>query len=364
MKNAYSTQAIQQQAASYVTRLYSGEMSAQEERAILAWRQQSELHEEEFQQMLALWELSNSLYQPAKMRSKQERIFTRRAFAIAASVCFVMVALYLTWQPEHLPDISAPTQIASYESEHQPAASEPRITPPALPLQERRYINTGIGEVDTVGLSDGTSVTLNSATVIQVTFNDNERQVVLLEGEAFFDVTPDPKRPFIIDTGNQKIRVVGTKFNVRKSNGDVRVAVVEGVVAVSRSRAHETEGREPEVLDDYLLEAGSVGSFSASAEVIVPKSYAQVSQAHQWRKGLFRFDDETLAAVVDEFNRYRTTKLRIVDADAGNLRISGVFHFGEGEGLVEALRATLPIEIVPVAGELQVRLLTDDSTEQ
>ncbi|MCH8492712.1 MAG: FecR domain-containing protein [Idiomarina sp.] len=354
--------AVQQQAAIYVTRLYSGEMSSQEERDIFAWRQQADLHEQEFQQVLALWELSNSLYQPAKVQKKVPRKLAQRALSVAASVCFAVVAMYFLWQPEQELGTPSSEQMAQQsESQQQPGNVESPTV--ALPQVERRYIYTSVGEVNTVGLSDGSSVTLNSATVIQVAFTEGERQVVLLEGEAFFDVTSDPQRPFTIDTGNQKIRVVGTKFNVRKSNGDLRVAVVEGVVAVSRGRSKEVSDSEAEVLDDYVLEAGSVGSFSESAEVIVPQSYAQVSQAHQWRKGFFRFDDESLATVVDEFNRYRTTKLRIVDPAAADLRISGVFHFGEGEGLVEALRATLPIEIVPEGGELQVRMQAAEHRE-
>lgn len=359
MKKIDTEHFIQQQAARYVTRLYSGEMSAQEEREISAWRQQSEQHEQEFQQMLSLWELSNSLYQPAKVRKKPQKL-ARRGLSLAASIGFAAVLLYFLWQPDQ-PGIPEDTRFANQSEQQQ--STDTQVASPAvtMPLIERRYVHTGVGEVDTVRLSDGSTVTLNSATVIQVAFNAGERQVVLLEGEAFFDVTSDPQRPFIIDTGNQKIRVVGTKFNVRKSNGDLRVAVVEGVVAVSRGRAKEVDTGESEVFEDYVLEAGSVGSFSASAEVIVPASFAQVSQAHQWRKGLFRFDDEPLAVVVDEFNRYRTTKLRIVDPAAADLRISGVFHFGEGEGLVDALRATLPIEIVPEAGELQVRLRNAES---
>lgn len=342
----------QEQAALYVTRIHSGELTAQEEREILAWRKESSQHEAEFQTMLNLWDLSNSLYQPVKSKYARKRRYAAWGLSSAASVAIVAMLIYFLL-PLQSVMIEEPLQTTQ--------ESEPtHIETPQLPVAqqiERRYVTTGQGEVDTVGLSDGSSVTLNTSTVIQVAFNESERQVLLLEGEAFFDVTSDPARPFVIDTGTQKIRVIGTKFNVRKSNGDVRVAVIEGTVAVSRNKRseYEDEDEQPD-LKDYVLQAGSVGSFSATAEVVVPASYEQVTDAQSWRKGVFRFDEEKLDVVVQEFNRYRTRKLRIIDAEAADLRISGVFHFGEGEGLVEALRATLPIEIEETNNELLVRL--------
>lgn len=341
-----------EQAAFYVTRLHSGELTAQEEREILAWRRANEHHEAEFQTMLNLWDLSNSLYQPVKSRYARKRRLAFWGLSSAASVALVTMLLYFMLPLESV--VTDSPQKAAQELENA-IVEVPQL--PAIPRIERRYVTTGQGEVDTVGLSDGSSVTLNTSTVIQIAFNESERQVLLLEGEAFFDVTSDPARPFVIDTGSQKIRVIGTKFNVRKSNGDIRVAVIEGTVAVSRNKRSEYEGEdEQQELNDYVLQAGSVGSFSATAEVVVPASPEQVIDAQSWRKGVFRFDEERLDVVVQEFNRYRTRKLRIIDTEAADLRISGVFHFGEGEGLVEALRATLPIDIEEINNELHVRL--------
>ncbi|MCL4408711.1 MAG: FecR domain-containing protein [Gammaproteobacteria bacterium] len=347
---------IQEQAAYYVTRIHSGELSAQEEREILAWRKLSPQHETEFQTMLNLWDLSNNLYQPVKSKYARKRRYAFLGLSTAASVALTAMLIYVlnplvsvNGEAETSPLVSVEEYSDSYQEVIVPDVAAPKI--------ERRYVMTGSGEVDTVGLSDGSSVTLNTQTVLQVAFNEQERNVILLEGEAFFDVTSDPSRPFIIDTGSQKIRVIGTKFNVRKSNGDVRVAVVEGTVSVSRSQRSDddaqTEVSEP---SDYVLNAGSVGSFSNTAEVVVPSSFEQVTDAQSWRQGVFRFDEERLEVVVKEFNRYRTRKLRIVDAEAAELRISGVFHFGQGEGLVDALRATLPIEIEETNNELLVRV--------
>lgn len=346
----------QEQAAYYVTRIHSGELSAQEEREILAWRKLNSQNETEFQTMLNLWDLSNSLYQPVKSKYARKRRYAFWGLSTAATIAISALLIY-TLNPLVNPS-DAPSELPVVSvQENNDTYQDVTESTPEVPKVERRYVMTESGEVDTVGLSDGTSVTLNTKTVLQVAFNENERNVILLEGEAFFDVTSDPSRPFIIDTGSQKIRVIGTKFNVRKSNGDVRVAVVEGTVSVSRSqRTDQEEGVDAETATDYVLNAGSVGSFSETAEVVVPSSFEQVTDAQSWRQGVFRFDEERLEVVVKEFNRYRTRKLRIVDSEAADLRISGVFHFGRGEGLVEALRATLPIEIEETNTELLVHI--------
>lgn len=362
-------QPVQQQAAHFVTRLYSGELSAQEERQLQQWRYARPEHDEAFQAMLSLWELSNNLYQPVAQQRTLSRRLRSWGISAAAGVLLSAGVLYLAsgWLPSAGP--ATPTLISQSSPQPTKHVSPPKsktveqiaAAVPAMVHQEHRYLQTGVGEVDTVALSDGSTVTLNTATSLQIAFNDEERYVVLVAGEAFFDVESDVNRAFVIDTGEQIIRVLGTKFNVRKEDSAVRVAVVEGKVAVSRMPALTVTGHVPSSEDiefeakDYLLEAGAVGSFSATADVVAGSNFAQVSEAQSWRRGIFRFDDSSLDAVVKEFNRYRSHKIRIVDETAANLRISGVFHFNDGDGLLQALTASLPIELEQAGPEVLIR---------
>lgn len=346
---ANHNQKVTEWAAYFVMRLYSGELSAAEEKQISNWRREDKMHEEEFRKMLSLWELSinlpisNEIEQPTPPRKSWIMV------SAAASVCFAVIALYLLLQPEVPVEIVGTEVVVTQEIELADEIQNEIYT-------EQRYIITQPGKVDTLALSDGSVVTLNGASIIEIDFTEQQRHVVMQEGEAFFDVAVDALRPFVIDIENKRIRVLGTKFNVQKFNGDLYVAVVEGTVSVSKTQELYDESDDVNELTDYVLEAGSVGSFSATEDVIVPSSHTQVTEAQNWRKGVFRFDDESLDIVVDEFNRYRSTKLRIVDSSVANLRISGVFYFGEGTGLVDALRATLPIEITEVDNEMQIRM--------
>jgi ferric-dicitrate binding protein FerR (iron transport regulator) len=87
-------------------------------------------------------------------------------------------------------------------------------------------------------LSDGSVVTLNKYALLSYphTFKGTLRNVDLLKGEAFFSVTPNKAKPFIISTGNTTIKVVGTSFNVKNRNGIVEVIVETGIVQVSRGQ--------------------------------------------------------------------------------------------------------------------------------
>lgn len=358
---------IQQTAAQFVTRLYSGELSGHEERQLQKWRNEHRDHEQALQTMLALWDLSSHLYQPVA----QKRTFRRRlrswAISAAAGVLLSAGILYLATNENTMasdPAVSIVAQTSVGESSSiQSGYRKPTATvgKPEAVRQEHRYLRTGTGEVDTIALSDGSIVTLNTKTTLQVAFNDAERYVVLVEGEAFFDVESDVQRPFVIDTGEQEIRVLGTKFNVRKEESGVRVAVVEGKVAVTRvssiPSANSMNDNYPASFDaeDYLLEAGAIGSFSTTADVVASTNFAQVSEAQNWRRGIFRFDDSSLAEVVKEFNRYRSHKIHLVNEETGNLRISGVFHFNDGEGLLQALSASLPIEFEEVGDDVFIR---------
>lgn len=97
------------------------------------------------------------------------------------------------------------------------------------------YIAQGI--VTTETLPDGTVVTLNAGSSVKFNsrFNGNTRAVALT-GEAFFDVTPNKQKPFVINTDNASIKVVGTSFNVKSSDKETEVIVETGIVEVSKKK--------------------------------------------------------------------------------------------------------------------------------
>ncbi len=104
------------------------------------------------------------------------------------------------------------------------------------PHPEER-IETALGEQHSVVLSDGSLVTLNTASEIELHFSSTHRGITLLEGEALFQVAHDVTRPFEVTAGEVTVRAVGTKFNVDRHSQTLKVTVVEGRVEVATGSA-------------------------------------------------------------------------------------------------------------------------------
>lgn len=334
---------IHQQAAYYVTRLHSGELTAKEEVGLTAWRRERQEHEQALQTMLHTWDLAARLYSPVESGNAARQ---RRwpLLATAASILLVAVLSFL-WVTDGNELNPAPS-VVERPVEPGPQIPQPaydfRVTELAQPASTDIYeYRSGIGEVSHIRLDDGSTLSLNTDTQVQVAYSADQRSVTLMQGEAFFNVAPDPARAFVIDTGEQIIRVLGTQFNVRKRDDEavVQIAVVEGQVTV-RQQAKNDEASE------NLLVAGDIGAFGEQSQLISQNKDGQVNKSQSWRHGIFRFDNESLEHVVREFNRYRNQKILIADTEANELRISGVFQLANDTTILSALESSLPIRVV------------------
>jgi transmembrane sensor len=348
--------ALRTKAAMYVTRLHSGEITASEELQLQQWRQNPE-HNAEFEAMLTTWDLTEQLYQSPKPFAKPKFNWNWRSggVAIAASVLLAWVWLF----PQiSLPDASSLPVAAREQGTEQQALSKPitfddfRITEVELASQKDAVtFYSDIGEVRHVSLTDGSAISLNTNTELQVTFSEQERFVRLVRGEAFFDVAHDAARPFVIDTGEQRIRVLGTQFNVRMREDEaiLQIAVVQGRVSVQAQRegllTASVEIENEDSANENLLNAGDIGAFGSESKIVSQNDIHYVSATQSWRHGVFRFENESLEQVVNELNRYRNRKIHILDAEVNILRISGVFHLKNGENILLALESSLPIRI-------------------
>src|SRR5882757_6434259 len=103
-------------------------------------------------------------------------------------------------------------------------------------LFDRNHYRTVIGGLQSVPLSDGSRVTLNTDSDLRIVLTAAERKVELNRGEAFFEVVKDPQRPFVVDAGNKRIIAVGTAFSVFHEGSETRVKVTEGTVGVEEAR--------------------------------------------------------------------------------------------------------------------------------
>ena len=172
-----------------------------------------------------------------------------------------------------------------------------------------------------LNLEDGTKILLNSDSKIKypVKFiKGKKRQVELLYGEAFFDVSSSKNNngsEFIVSTKTQKINVLGTKFNVKSYGGDdvITTTLVEGKVKV--------ENGENQILL-FPNQQSKVDSNSA----IIDVSDVDVAQQISWTKGLFSFNDTSLEDIMHTLSRWYDLEFIFKSANQKKFIFSGILE--------------------------------------
>lgn len=185
---------------------------------------------------------------------------------------------------------------------------------------------TAIGEQRTVRLEDGSRVTLDTGTRIQVRLGDDRRSVTLLSGQAFFDVAGNPARPFVVTAGDTHVTAIGTRFDVRRIGDGARVTLVEGRVTV-----HETAANG----DGWSLDPGQQLVTATNRPVV---STVDVVKETSWTTGRLVFEGTPVTVAVAEVNRYSDTKIDLQASSIADIPVSGVFNTGDTDGFVAALQ--------------------------
>ncbi len=196
-----------------------------------------------------------------------------------------------------------------------------------------QVMETDLAERRQVMLDDGSVVQIEPETILRVKFGEHERRIALERGRALFRVAKDARRPFVVSTEHTSVRAVGTAFGVENGGRGVIVTVAEGKVAVAPSRDGAAPGREPASPADVLLTAGQQITVQDSGAVETVRA-VDASRALAWAQGQLVFENDTLAHVITEFNRYNRTQLRISDERLAARRVSGVFEATDTETLL------------------------------
>jgi transmembrane sensor len=182
-----------------------------------------------------------------------------------------------------------------------------------------------------VMLEDGTIVQLEPETRLRVKYEENLRRVELEHGRALFRVAKNPQRPFLVSADQTSVRAVGTAFGVESNSRGVVVTVAEGKVAVADSPKARSSGEE------IFLVAGQQVTVPDSGAV-APVRTVDTTRALAWAQGQLVFENDTLADVVQEFNRYNRVQLSITDAQLAARKVSGVFEATDSETLLAFIR--------------------------
>lgn len=207
--------------------------------------------------------------------------------------------------------------------------------------------STAVGEQVQVILPDGSDAWLNTDTAIAVNYSPSKREIILLKGEAFFDVVKNRSRPFDVRSLGGHVKAVGTAFTVREQEGRATVSVGEGIVQVTP--AAQINGEEVSV----LVSAGKRTHFGKNA----PASQIEAFSARLdfgWQRGMISFHDLPLDEAVAEIDRYLPGKIILMGDEEKYQPITArLFLNGLDDG-VEALAKTHGLTVFRITDYLTI----------
>lgn len=199
---------------------------------------------------------------------------------------------------------------------------------------------TGKGERYTTRLPDGTEITLNTTSAVELQFTRDTRRIYLHEGEIQVVTAADPiaaNRPFVVATPDGTVRPIGTRFTVRRMDdthdqlkGSVQVEVFEGAVELSLRRG-----------GNHHLAAGQKARFNART-ASSPEAITTTDDA--WLRGLLVAERQPLGEFIANLSRYRTGILRC-DPAVKHLIVSGVYPIDDIDAILQSLERALPIRL-------------------
>lgn len=291
---------IVEEAASWFAKLNDGKPSRRHRDAFAAWLSENPRHGQAYEDIQRLWNSAGELpvlkKHGAALTAKKK---TRRQFGIAA---IGVAAGALAWR----------------YVENSPKAD----------------YATATGERRSITLADGSAVELAAQTRIALAFEPVVRRVMLLEGEAFFNVAASADRPFLVDAAGSLTTALGTAFSVSCYASKVRVVVTEHAVRFSAGTR------------TARIDAGNRATFDGVG--ISPPEAADSAVDLAWRNGRLIFTHAPFGEVAATINRWRRGRLIVVGEELARQPVTVIAEIGRLDEVVERLGDILPVRLVTI----------------
>lgn len=231
--------------------------------------------------------------------------------------------------------------------------------PVAVYLTTWQRFETPVGEQRTIQLREGSIVTLNAQSRMEVKIGDSQREIRLPQGEATFKVAHDASRPFRVRTPGALVEAVGTQFDVyARSDGTTTVAVIEGKVKVFDVHTRLTHlgvsGSGP-----VSVAAGEEAQVVQSTGRIELHPEANVAEAIAWQQRKLVFRRTSLEEIAEEFNRYnKFVQIHLEQIPPRAFRFSGAFNADDPQSLATLLMHEPDLIVQQSEGEIIIRQRT------
>ena len=294
-------------AAQWLVRLRDGALSAAEQQAFDAWRDSHPAHREAWRRAELVCQAMAIV--PPALRQQQPQEQRRRTVKQLA----MLIA----------------------------CAAPPLLLASRSPWWEswRAGVSTGTGEIRHMPLPDGSRLAMNTATAIDVAFDDTTRLIVLHAGEIHLRSAPDPAtvaRPLMVRSANGSVRALGTRFSVREEGGlfspRTQVCVTQGAVEIVPAQARHAA---------RTVDSDWQASFDSNA---VAGIAAAAAGSEAWLQGVLIADRTPLGEVLAQLARYRSGVVRC-DPAVARLPVDGIFQLKDTNRILALLQVSLPIRV-------------------
>lgn len=280
-------------------------------------------------------------------RETRAAVRRRRQLGAIAGLSVILVATAWVWRGG-----IGPTGPTARDRSYQVAAPERRVLP------------------------DGSRIELNNGSEIAIEYSTGKRRVVLVRGEALFDVAKDASRPFIVAAPGAEVRAIGTVFSVARENDVVDVVVTEGRVAMKRvnegaasvgsptaASAETGAGAASRAGEDdkaaVTIGAGSGATMRADEVNALPAlravSAEEAKRRLAWRVPRLTFDGTPLVEVVRLFGEHGNVTITLADPSVRTVKVSGILRADNTAALLQLLANDHGIEAEPVGEGFALR---------
>lgn len=214
-------------------------------------------------------------------------------------------------------------------------------------------LTSDIGEIKEITLIDGTVILLGPKSEINYAIAEEQRDIVLISGSAFFDVNSNGS-PFIVKANETRVRVTGTAFDMQNRNENTVVSVAEGEVVVSHPIQNKYKSKNKQkqfnsAIDNALritrtLNAGNY-IVASKTEGLSRVETIDIDKIGAWKTGQLVFLNASLKEIIQEINRYSDVPITI-NPQLEILTLSATFDANNIDQILDTLQSAFPIRII------------------
>ena len=208
------------------------------------------------------------------------------------------------------------------------------------PIVETQIYATQVGEINQIELTDGSVITLGGNTQLVVSLQEQQRNVRLHKGEAYFDVAHDKTRPFVVTNDETQIKVLGTEFAVQALSTSLQLEVAQGAVEITDMQAIYYNR-----VKNRVLTAGEAITYSDT------KGLTEVAKVDgeligNWRDKRFNFNNQTLDAIAERLNLYYPPGIVIASDSLKHKAINSSFRLEQLDTFLAGLSMSDDIDVI------------------